>query len=116
MSLTGCCGARNSALSAPNICVNSSVKRSSGVLLLALRSGLSAIGVAPHRGCGKYSGRNGPTTSLVCGPGEKSPGRVMPSVSLLRWRNDRMPRLTELDVQAAASLALVPPQPNLVEE
>jgi hypothetical protein len=40
----------------------------------------------------------------------------MPSASLLAWQNDRMPRLTELDTQCAASLAIVPPQPNLVEE
>src|SRR4051812_42249914 len=40
----------------------------------------------------------------------------MPSASLLRWRNDRMPRLAAVDVQCAASLALVPAQPNLVEE
>src|SRR5437588_980006 len=39
----------------------------------------------------------------------------MPSASLLRWQNDRMPRLTEVDTQCAASLALVRPQPNLVE-
>jgi hypothetical protein len=40
----------------------------------------------------------------------------MPSASLLHWRNDRMPRLGEIDVQCAASLVLAPPQPNLVEE
>src|SRR5438128_7828457 len=40
----------------------------------------------------------------------------MPSASLLRWQNDRMPRLTEVDTQCAASLVLAPPQPNLVEE
>jgi hypothetical protein len=40
----------------------------------------------------------------------------MPSASLLRWQNDRMRRLGEVDAQCAASLALVPPQPNLVEE
>ena len=40
----------------------------------------------------------------------------MPSASLLRWQNDRMPRLTEVEAQCAASLALAPPQPNLVEE
>jgi hypothetical protein len=40
----------------------------------------------------------------------------MPSVSLLQWQNDRMPRLTEVDIQCAASLALVRPQPNLIEE
>src|SRR6266852_6293776 len=40
----------------------------------------------------------------------------MPSVSLLRWRNDRMRRLGAVDAQCAASLALAPPRPNLVEE
>ncbi len=40
----------------------------------------------------------------------------MPSTSLLRWQNDRMRRLGEIDAQCAASLALAPPQPNLVEE
>ena len=36
--------------------------------------------------------------------------------SLLRWRNERMPRLAEVDAQCAASLALVPARPNLAEE
>ena len=40
----------------------------------------------------------------------------MPSASLLRWQNDRMPRLGEVDAQCAASLVLAPAQPNLVEE
>jgi hypothetical protein len=40
----------------------------------------------------------------------------MPSASLLRWQNDRMPRLAEIDTQCAASQVLAPPQPNLVEE
>ena len=40
----------------------------------------------------------------------------MPSASLVRWQNDRMPRLGEVDAQCAASLALTPAQPNLVEE
>lgn len=40
----------------------------------------------------------------------------MPSASLLRWRNDRVQRLAEIEVQCANSLALAPPQPNLVEE
>src|SRR5436853_1480238 len=40
----------------------------------------------------------------------------MPSASLLRWQTDRMPRLSEVDAQCAASLAVVPPQPNLVDE
>jgi hypothetical protein len=40
----------------------------------------------------------------------------MPSTSLLQWRNDRMPRLAELDAQCAACIALAPAHPNLVEE
>src|SRR5713226_8386888 len=40
----------------------------------------------------------------------------MPSASFLRWQNDRMPRLTEVDNQCAASLVLTPARPNLVEE
>jgi hypothetical protein len=40
----------------------------------------------------------------------------MPSVSLVQWRTDRMPRLAEVDARCAASLVLVPPQPNLVDE
>jgi hypothetical protein len=40
----------------------------------------------------------------------------MPSASLLRWQNDRMPRLGAVDAQCAASLVLAPPQPALVEE
>jgi hypothetical protein len=40
----------------------------------------------------------------------------MPSASLLQWRNDRMPRLAEVDAQCAATLALVPASPNLVDE
>jgi hypothetical protein len=40
----------------------------------------------------------------------------MPSASLVRWQNDRMPRLGEVEAQCAASLALTPAQPNLVEE
>jgi len=40
----------------------------------------------------------------------------MPSASLVQWQNDRMPRLAEVDAQCSASLALVPPPPNLVEE
>ena len=40
----------------------------------------------------------------------------MPSASLLRWQNDRMRRLGEVEAQCAASLAPAPPQPSLVEE
>jgi len=40
----------------------------------------------------------------------------MPSTALLNWQNDRQPRLTHIDTQCAASLALAPPNPQLVEE
>ena len=40
----------------------------------------------------------------------------MPSASLERWQNDRMPRLDRVEAQCAASLALVPSLPQLVEE
>ena len=40
----------------------------------------------------------------------------MPSASLLRWQNDRLPNLSEIDAQCAASLALSPPNPRLAEE
>ncbi|HKI34038.1 MAG TPA: HEPN domain-containing protein [Gemmataceae bacterium] len=40
----------------------------------------------------------------------------MPSASWLRWQNERMPRLAEVDGQCAASLVLAPPLPNLVDE
>jgi hypothetical protein len=40
----------------------------------------------------------------------------MPSASLVQWRADRMLRLSEVDAQCAATLALVPPKPHLVEE
>jgi hypothetical protein len=40
----------------------------------------------------------------------------MSSASLLRWQNDRMRRLAEIDAQCAASLALAPPNPKLAEE
>src|SRR5438309_2019546 len=40
----------------------------------------------------------------------------MPSASLLRWRNDRMPRLAEVDTHCGAAAALVPPNPRLAEE
>jgi hypothetical protein len=40
----------------------------------------------------------------------------MPSASLLQWRNDRSSRLTEVDAQCAATLALAPPNPRLSEE
>src|SRR5208337_1092080 len=42
-------------------------------------------------------------------------GRSMPSLALLRWQNERMPRLGEVDNQCAATLALVP-LPKLADE
>jgi hypothetical protein len=40
----------------------------------------------------------------------------MPCASLLRWQTEQMPRLIEIDAQCAASLVLMPAQPNLVDE
>jgi len=40
----------------------------------------------------------------------------MPSVSLLHWQNDRMPRLTQIDAQCAVSLAATPPNAYWIEE
>lgn len=40
----------------------------------------------------------------------------MPSASLLQWQNDRMPRLHQVDLQCAASLAAVRPSAHLIEE
>lgn len=40
----------------------------------------------------------------------------MPSVSLLQWRNERMPRLEQIDFQCAAALAATPPNARLNEE
>jgi hypothetical protein len=40
----------------------------------------------------------------------------MPSASLQRWQHDRLPNVTEVETQCAASLALVPPNPRLAEE
>jgi hypothetical protein len=40
----------------------------------------------------------------------------MSSVSLLHWRNDRTPRLIQIDAQCAASLAAIPPNTRLIEE
>src|SRR5215471_19634198 len=40
----------------------------------------------------------------------------MPSAALLRWQNERMPRLGEVDAQCATSLRRAPPRPALVEE
>lgn len=40
----------------------------------------------------------------------------MPSASLLHWQNDRMLRLQHVDLQCAASLAAVPPNPHLIDE
>jgi RiboL-PSP-HEPN len=40
----------------------------------------------------------------------------MPSASLQHWRNDRMPRLAQIDAQCAASLAIAPPNAHLTDE
>ncbi len=40
----------------------------------------------------------------------------MPSASLQHWRNDRMPRLAEVDSHCAAAAALAPPNALLAEE
>ena len=40
----------------------------------------------------------------------------MPSVSLLFWQNDRMPRLQQIDHQCATSLAAVPQNVHLIDE
>ena len=40
----------------------------------------------------------------------------MPSTSLRQWRNERMPRLQQVDLQCAASQAAVPPNAHLIEE
>lgn len=40
----------------------------------------------------------------------------MPSASLTRWQNDRMPRLAEVEAHCAAVLTLVPPNPTFLDE
>jgi hypothetical protein len=40
----------------------------------------------------------------------------MPSAALLKWQNDRLPSLTHVDTQCAASVAAIPANPALVEE
>jgi len=40
----------------------------------------------------------------------------MPSAALTLWRNDRMPRLNEVDAHCAAVLAQVPPNPMFLDE
>lgn len=40
----------------------------------------------------------------------------MPSISLLQWRNDRMLRLQQIDLQCAAALTASPPNPYLSDE
>lgn len=40
----------------------------------------------------------------------------MPSASLILWRNDRLPRLAEIDGQCVASSAASPQNPRLIEE
>jgi hypothetical protein len=40
----------------------------------------------------------------------------MPSAALLRWQNDRMTRLSEVDAHCASVLASVPPNPTFLDE
>jgi hypothetical protein len=40
----------------------------------------------------------------------------MPSAALLRWQNDRVVRLLELEVQHSTTLAIVPPRASLADE
>jgi hypothetical protein len=40
----------------------------------------------------------------------------VPSASLLRWQNDRMPRVQQVDLQCAGCLAAMPPNAYLIEE
>lgn len=40
----------------------------------------------------------------------------MPSASLIRWRNDRTPRLTEIDAQCVACDAAIPQNAHLIDE
>jgi hypothetical protein len=40
----------------------------------------------------------------------------MPSASLLRWNNDRQPRLAQIAGQCGTTLAAVPPNPHLIDE
>ncbi len=40
----------------------------------------------------------------------------MPSASLQFWQNERLPRLSEVEIQLAGSRALAPPNPRLSEE
>jgi hypothetical protein len=40
----------------------------------------------------------------------------VPSAALIRWLNDRSPRLNEVEVHCAAVLALVPPNPTFLDE
>ncbi len=40
----------------------------------------------------------------------------MPSASLSRWRNDRAPRLTQIDAQCVACDAAIPQNAHLIDE
>lgn len=40
----------------------------------------------------------------------------MPSASINSWRNDRIPRLAEIDAQCASSASAIPPSPHLIDE
>lgn len=40
----------------------------------------------------------------------------MPSAAFTNWQNDRISRLNEVEIHCAAVLAIVPPNPNFLEE
>jgi hypothetical protein len=40
----------------------------------------------------------------------------VPSAAFIRWQNDRMPRLDQVDAHCAAILATVPPNPTFLDE
>ena len=40
----------------------------------------------------------------------------MPSAAFIRWQNDRMPRLNEVEAHSAAVLGLVSPNPRFLDE
>ena len=53
------------------------------------------------------------------GPGDLFPkwgGSFMPSAALIRWQNDWMVRLNDVDAHCASVAALVPPNPTFLDE
>src|SRR5277367_2264730 len=46
----------------------------------------------------------------------RSETRTMPSIALLRWQNERMNRLADIESHCAATFALAAPIPFLAEE